>query len=339
MTPTPPFAIAPRRCPRCLVAVLALLFVVPSAAQDASPFRDLDRYAFGYAYPGSQLKDHIYERSRRLFAAGDAQRDGIRTVDAVRQRQRDIRRLVIAGIGGLTSADTPLNPRVTGTVEGDGFRIEKIVFESRPRHYVTANLYLPLNRPPGRTAAVLFLSGHHNTAKVVPEYQSVCQTLVRAGLIVLAQDPVGQGERLSYFEPGTQTNPVGIGTRDHDYAGAQGRFLGDTLARYLLHDAMRGIDYLISRPEVDAAKHRGHRQLGRRYADEPRDAGRPACRRGGAGDVHHEPRDLSAHGPAAGRRANLAWLHRRRFRSRGHPARDGAEAGVRAGSDLRFLPD
>jgi cephalosporin-C deacetylase-like acetyl esterase len=235
-------------------AVLALLFVVPAFAQDAAPFSTLDRYALGYAYPGSQLKDHIYERSRRLFAAGDAQRDGIGTVDAVRRRQREIRRLVIDGIGGLTSRDTPLNARVTGTVEGDGFRIEKIIFESRPRHYVTANLYLPLNRPAGRTAAVLFLSGHHDTAKVAPEYQNVCQTLVRAGLVVLAQDPVGQGERLSYFDPVTKSNGVGIGTRDHDYAGAQSRLLGDTLAQYMLHDAMRGIDYLISRPEVDAAK-------------------------------------------------------------------------------------
>ena len=237
-----------------MAAVLALLFVAPAFAQDVVPFRDLDRYAFGYAYPGSQLKDHIYERSHRLFAAGDAQRDGIRTVNAVRQRQEEIRRVVIASIGGRPSADTPLNPRLTGTVEGDGFRIEKIIFESRPRHYVTANLYLPLNRPAGRTAAVLFLSGHHNTAKVAPEYQNVCQTLVRAGLVVLAQDPVGQGERLSYFEPETNTNPVGIGTRDHDYAGAQGRLVGDTLAQYMLHDAMRGIDYLISRPEVDATK-------------------------------------------------------------------------------------
>jgi sugar phosphate isomerase/epimerase len=160
---------------RCVTAVLALMFGVPALAQDAPPFRDLDRYAFGYAYPGSQLKDHIYERSHRFFAAGDAQRDGIRTVDAVRQRQEDIRRVVISGIGGLRSDNTPLKPRVTGTVEGDGFRIEKIIFESRPRHYVTANLYLPLNRPAGRTAAVLFLSGHHNTAKVVPEYQNVCQ--------------------------------------------------------------------------------------------------------------------------------------------------------------------
>lgn len=241
-------------CVRCATAVLALLFVVPALAQDASPFRDLDRYAFGYAYPGSQLKDHVYERSRRFFAAGDAERDAIGTLEAVRQRQENIRRSVIAGLGGLPSADTPLNPRVTGTVHGDGFRIEKIIFESRPRHYVTANLYLPLKRPAGRTAAVLFLSGHHNTAKVVGEYQSVCQTLVRAGLIVLAQDPVGQGERLSYFEPDTKNNPVGVGTRDHDYAGAQARFLGDTLAGYMLHDAMRGIDYLISRPEVDPAR-------------------------------------------------------------------------------------
>jgi hypothetical protein len=103
---------APRRdkgCQRSVAAVLALLFVVPALAQDASPFRDLDRYAFGYAYPGSQLKDHIYEP--RLFAIGDAQRDGIGTADAVRQRQEDIRRVVIAGLGGLPSADTPLNPR------------------------------------------------------------------------------------------------------------------------------------------------------------------------------------------------------------------------------------
>lgn len=247
-------ALRDNRCLPCVAAVLALLFVVPARAQDPSPFQDLDRYAFGYAYPGSQLKDHIYERSQRLFAAGDAQRDRIGTVDAVRQRQRDIRRLVIAGVGGLPSVDTPLNPRVTGTVEGEGFRIEKIIFESRPRHYVTANLYLPLNRPAGRTAAVLFLSGHHDTAKVAPEYQNVCQTLVRAGLVVLAQDPVGQGERLSYVDPGTNHNPVGIGTRDHDYAGAQSRLLGDTLAGYMLHDAMRGIDYLLSRPEVDPSK-------------------------------------------------------------------------------------
>src|SRR5687767_3273534 len=107
---------------RCCVAALLLLSVVPAGAQEASSLRDLDGYVFGYAHPGSQLKDHVYTRSQRLFAMGDADRDRIRTLDALRQRQEDVRRFVISRVGGLPSADTPLNPRVTGTVEGDGFR-------------------------------------------------------------------------------------------------------------------------------------------------------------------------------------------------------------------------
>jgi hypothetical protein len=102
---------------------------------------------------------------------------------------------------------------------------------------------------------VLFLCGHHNVGKVVEEYQSVCQTLARAGLIVLAQDPLGQGERLGYDDPAHPgPSAVGAGVLEHDYAGAQCRLLGDGLARYMLHDAMRGIDYLCSRPEVDPAR-------------------------------------------------------------------------------------
>jgi hypothetical protein len=196
------------------------------------------------------LKDFVYERSRRWFAAGDAQRDALTTREAVQRRQEEIRRAFIEGVGGLPSSDSPLNARVVGRVEGKGFTIEKITFESRPHHYVTANLYLPAERS-GRTAAVLFLSGHHPTAKHVAEYQNVCQTLVHAGLVVLAQDPIGQGERLSYYEPETKRATIAAGTRDHDYAGVQCRFVGDALARYFVHDAMRGIDYLLTRPEVD----------------------------------------------------------------------------------------
>jgi hypothetical protein len=240
----------------CACVSAALMAQTPPPAQPAapSPWRDLERYNFGYAYPGTQLKDYIYERSRRYFAAGDAARDALTTPAAVKKRQEEIRKNVLAGIGGLPPSDTPLNARITGTVEGAGFRVEKIIFESRPRHYVTANLYLPTKRSSGRSGAILFLSGHHGTAKLVGEYQGVCQTLAAAGLIVLAQDPVGQGERLSYYDVESKRMLVTLGTRDHDTAGAQARFLGQGLARYMLHDAMRGIDYLITRPEVDPAK-------------------------------------------------------------------------------------
>jgi hypothetical protein len=244
---------------------LAAMFVVAlgspadAQAQDssgpaASVWRDLERYGFNYTHPGSQLKDHIYERSRRHFAAGDAARDALKSPADVQRRQEDVRRGVIEGIGGLPPSSSPLDARVTGTVQAEGFTIEKVVFQSRPRHYVTGNLYLPSQRPAGRSGAVLFLSGHHATAKQVPEYQNVCQTLVRAGLIVFSIDPVGQGERWSYWDPVAQRALVPAGTREHDQAGIQLRFTGEAIARYFLHDAMRGIDYLISRPEVDAAK-------------------------------------------------------------------------------------
>ncbi len=200
---------------------------------------------------GSQLKDHIYERSRRLFAQGDAQRDAaVASPEAVRQRQEALRSFVIESLGGLPASDTPLNACVRGIEQGNGFTIEKVVFEARPHQYVTANLYLPANRPE-RCPAILFLCGHSGEAKAYSNYQGVCQTLVQAGLIVLAQDPVGQGERSSYYDPERKQERVRQCTLDHDYAGAQCRFVGDNIARYFLHDAMRSIDYLISRPEVD----------------------------------------------------------------------------------------
>jgi hypothetical protein len=243
---------------------MAVLFDISAAAQNApatpasspnvSPaWQRLERYSLSYAYTGTQLRDHVYRRATTHFARGDAARDALKSPAEVAERQTAIRKFITESLGGLPSSSTPLNPRITGTVTGNGFTLEKIVFESRPKHYVTTNLYLPAQRS-GRTAAVLFVCGHHNTAKQVAEYQSVCQTLAQAGLIVLAQDPIGQGERLSYFSPETKTAAIRAGTGEHDYAGAQTRFVGDQIARYFLHDSMRSIDYLLTRPEVDPAR-------------------------------------------------------------------------------------
>lgn len=217
-----------------------------------SSIEQLEDYSPGnYFYDvRDQLKRHIYRRSEQAFAAGDAARDDITTREMLAARQKAATACFLAGIGGLPDSGSPLNARTVGIVQGDGFRVEKVIFESRPQHYVTANLYLPngLTKPQG---AVQFLCGHHMQAKHQPEYQTVCQYLVQAGLIVLAQDPVGQGERFSYYEPKLEDQTVSWGTTEHDYAGAQCLPLGDGIARYFLHDAMRGIDYLCSRPEVD----------------------------------------------------------------------------------------
>ena len=217
--------------------------------------QDLEQFSpHHYTYDvRDQLKRHIYGRSDKAFAAGDAARDAIATKEQIETRQATMRAKFIEAIGGLPTSATPLNARTVGTVKCDGFRIEKIIFESRPGTFVTANLYLPdgITEPRG---AVLFLCGHHGEAKHVGQYQIVCQYLVRAGLVVLSQDPVGQGERFSYYDQALGKPTVGPCTTEHDHAGFQCLPLGDSLARYFLHDAMRGVDYLRSRPEVDVSK-------------------------------------------------------------------------------------
>lgn len=214
--------------------------------------RDLEQFSPGHWFydVGDQLKQHIYRRSTQAFAEGDARRDALQSTEQVIAHQWTIHETLLRGIGGLPDSDSPLNAQITGTVQGEGFRVEKVIFESRPKHYVTANLYLPDNVAP-KTPAILFLCGHHGRAKHEPEYQSVCQHFVQAGFVVLAQDPIGQGERYSYYEPSLEDHTVGWGTTEHDHAGAQCLPMGDGIARYFLHDSMRSLDYLCSRPEVD----------------------------------------------------------------------------------------
>ena len=214
--------------------------------------QDLERYSPHNSYHDmrDQLQRVIYARADAALTAGDATRDALQSVSQVEARKEQLRTAFIEGLGGLPPMDTPLNARVVEIVPEDGFRIEKVIFESRPDTFVTANLYVPegITAPRG---AVLLVCGHHEQSKHAGEYQVVIRHLVRAGLVVLAQDPVGQGERLSYWEPALGRTTVRWGTGEHDYAGAQCWPLGDGLARYFVHDAMRSIDYLRTRPEVD----------------------------------------------------------------------------------------
>lgn len=215
--------------------------------------QQLESYRINVYDVKDQLKQHVYGRSLAAFAEGDRSRDAIVTKGQLESRNREMREKLLASLGGLPSSDTPLDPQLTGTVRGDGFRIENIIFQSRPHHYVTANLYVPDGTGVPR-GAVLFVCGHHELAKHHEEYQTVCQYLVKVGLVVLSFDPLGQGERFGYYEPAIGKPTVDWGTAEHDHVGSQCWPLGDSLARYFVHDAMRAVDYLCTRPEVDAAK-------------------------------------------------------------------------------------
>jgi dienelactone hydrolase len=117
---------------------------------------------------------------------------------------------------------------------------------------VTANLYIPDGAT--RQGAVVFALGHSAAGKQSARYMTVCQYLVRVGLVVIAFDPIGQGERLGYFDAVRQEAIIPPGSHEHHYVGVQCWPLGGGLARYFVHDVTRAVDYLCTRPEVDPAK-------------------------------------------------------------------------------------
>ena len=148
---------------------------------------------------------------------------------------------------------TPLRPRQCGALERAGLTIEKVIFESRPELYVTANLYLP-HEAPRPAPAVLVACGHAQNGKAYENYQRVCLGLAARGFVALIYDPISQGERLQYPDPDTGGSRVGGCTTEHTFCGNQCTLAGASLAQYMIGDSIRALDYLESRPEVDATR-------------------------------------------------------------------------------------
>jgi cephalosporin-C deacetylase-like acetyl esterase len=175
----------------------------------------------------------------------------LRTPAQANERLQMIRAKVWELVGGPLEK-TPLNPRTGGTIERKAYRIEKVIFESQPQVYVTAHLYVPTAGAPP-FPGILAPLGHASNGKAYRNYQYLFQTLARKGYVVLAFDPFGQGERHQYFDPRTGRPRYGP-TGEHSQAGRPLLLLGASFAQYRAWDAIRALDYLLSRPEVDATR-------------------------------------------------------------------------------------
>ena len=196
----------------------------------------LDQYLDGIAAQ--------YEASR---AAGVA---GIRTRAQAEARQAKVRSQILSLIGDLPQR-TPLHARLMGETQADGFRIRKLIFESQPNFFVTALLYVPFGEAAdGKRAAILMTPGHAPSGKASDA--PMAAIFARNGFIVLSYDPIGQGERLQYPDPAKPGASLAVRpTGEHGEASLQPMLIGDTFARYEIWDAMRGVDFLASLPEVD----------------------------------------------------------------------------------------
>lgn len=162
--------------------------------------------------------------------------------------QNEINQMLCASLSKFKK--TPLNPETTGILVRDGVTIEKIIYESHPNFYVTASLFLPRKRQ-HPAPAIIYCSGHSELGFRSETYQHVILNLVEKGFIVLAYDPIGQGERLQYPDLETGKSTIGSSTQEHSYAGVQTLLSGSSLSDYFIWDGIRAVDYLYTREEVD----------------------------------------------------------------------------------------
>src|SRR6185437_10584136 len=214
---------------------------VPAALHPARSDRN-----FWVDWPAYLTAEMNQARSRRLAALAS-----IHSTAQLQERIIMVRSKLWDLIGGMPEK-TPLNPQVTGTMDRGAYRIENIVFESFPKVYVTANLYIPAaGKAP--YPAILAPVGHSDDGKEYHYYQHLYQNLARQGYVVLSYDPFGQGERLQYIDPKTGKSLYGP-TGEHSQAGRPMVLMGESFALYCAWDGIRGVDYLISRPEVDATR-------------------------------------------------------------------------------------
>jgi dienelactone hydrolase len=195
------------------------------------------------------LPDYLSALAREAYEKRDRDLQLLTNADLVQKRQAWVRETFWKLIGGEPQR-TPLKARVTGEFERDGYRVQKIVYESRPGDVVSANLYIPrTGHPP--YPGVLFQMGHSPLGKAYVPYQRCCQGLAQLGYLVLAFDPMGQGERINYPDASGTNTRLGSATAEHDVPGKQMLLLGDSASRYQVWDAIRSLDYLAAHPLVD----------------------------------------------------------------------------------------
>ena len=199
--------------------------------------------------PQKMLYTYLSNAAQKLFDVRRAVVVELKTPEDVHRRQAEIREKFLAALGGFPER-TPLNARVVGALDGPGCRLERVIYESRPEHHVTASLFLPTGSGPGPFPGVLVPCGHSANGKGAEPYQRACILMAQNGIAVLCFDPIGQGERAQLLDQ-TGKPAISGSTTEHSLIGVGALLVGGNTAAFNIWDGIRGLDYLAGRPEVD----------------------------------------------------------------------------------------
>lgn len=251
-----------------IVAVSAVLGVCLFSSVRLSTAEDLTvlKPSADGVTPGQAFERRLIDEFNHLVDQRSAAFEkALKSAKACRAWQDERRAFFLDAIGGLPQR-TPLDPQIVGELPGKGYRVQKIILETRPGFHLTANLYLPDAPPPW--PAVLVPCGHSHEGKAVGQYQLICRLLARHGIAAICYDPIGQGERYQMLDlsrkrtvfddaPHVSTphpNARLVCTTEHTMIGLGSALVGANVAQYRIWDGMRVIDYLQSRPDIMADK-------------------------------------------------------------------------------------
>jgi cephalosporin-C deacetylase-like acetyl esterase len=213
---------------------LLILLCVGSLAQAQTPPPDL---SFGDAVIETHLTLETARLSEHIHEGAESKEEWEAKRPLLKREFFDM-----LGLWPLPER-TPLNAKVTGTLERDGYRVEKLHFQSRPGLYVTGNLYLPA-KIEGKLPAVLYVCGHAGRGRDGNKtaFQHHGQWFATHGYVCLIVDSLQLGEIAGIHHGTYRENRWWWQSAGYTPAGVE------------CWNGTRAIDYLVSRPEVDADK-------------------------------------------------------------------------------------
>jgi pimeloyl-ACP methyl ester carboxylesterase len=224
---------------------------ITSASYAITPPAEAFRVFPAHGAEGPEITPYLQYQTSLAWQQDELRRarwSEVETEGDLLKLRAELRQSVLAMIGGLPSERTNLHAKITGTLQADGFRIEKLLFQSLPGFYVTALVYVPENGSQVHPA-VLVAAGHAANGKI--HYQELCQRLVKRGYLVISWDPVGQGERSQFWDQTTKKSRYNLVCGEHAVMGNLAYLAGTSLARWEVWDGMRAVDYLLTRADVD----------------------------------------------------------------------------------------
>ena len=204
--------------------------------------------------PGPQISSYLLYQTQLAWHQDQLRQEHwaqIKNESDLLRLRAELKKSLLESIGGLPTEKTDLHATITGRITGNGYHIEKLIYQSLPGFYVTALVYVPKNGDKVHPA-ILVPAGHATNGK--DHYQALSERLALRGYLVISWDPVGQGERSQFWDAKAKKTRYNMTCGEHAVMGNLAYLAGANLARWEVWDGMRVVDYLLTRPDVDAQR-------------------------------------------------------------------------------------